>query len=200
MKPFFLFICILFLISCKKENGDVLPVLSYHIINGEKKNYKIDNFSFVNQYGKIVTPKNTLGKVHTFNFFFTSCPSICPPMKLKQLNLAEEFKNYKDFQQFSITIDLKRDSIEKLQYYSEISGINHQQWNLLRAKNETDLQKMAQLLKTNFKPNEDGTDFYHSSYLALLDKQQQIRGFYDILSDSELSLLKKDITILLSEE
>lgn len=200
MKPFIIITLIFFLFSCKKENKNILPILSYTIHDGKKEVYKINDFKLTNQNNQLITSKNTLNKVHTYNFFFTSCPSICPPMKLKQLDLAEEFKNEKNFKQFSISIDLKRDNIEKLRYYSEISGINEEQWNLLRSKNDAELQKMARLLKTNFAPNKEGTDFYHSSYLALLDKKQQIRGFYDILSESEFELLKKDIKILLNEE
>ena len=51
---------------------------------------------------------------------------------------------------------------------------------------------------TNFKPNQDGTDFYHSSYIALVDRKQQIRGFYNILAATDVERLKKDINVLLN--
>ena len=195
----FILVFVFILINACSYKSD-LPVLSYQLINGNKEYYKVNNFSFVNQNNQIVDSSSTANKVHTINFFFTSCPSICPPMKIKQLELSEEFKNENDFKQYSISIDLKRDTVKKLKYYSEVSEINSDKWNLLKASNEVDLNKIAKALKTNFKPNKDGTDFYHSSYVALLDKSQQIRGFYDLLSEKEFELLKKDIQDLLKEK
>jgi len=197
VKIVYIQILILICFSCHKKSN--LPVLSYKITNEGKVAYKIDSFQFTNQDSLSFTPKNTLGKVHTFNFFFTSCPSICPPMKLKHLELVEYFKNEDDFYQYSISIDLKRDDITQLKHYAETSEVDSNKWMLLKANNDDDLQKMAKYLKTNFKPNDNGTDFYHSSYVALIDKEQYIRGFYNLLSESEFELLKKDIELLLQE-
>jgi protein SCO1 len=193
----YLILTLIIFTSCKKKSE--LPILSYHLEKGEKIYYKIDDFNFINQDGISINSNNTIGQVHTINFFFTSCPSICPPMKIKQLELANYFENKKDFKQYSISIDLKRDNTQKISDYAKNSNIDSNNWNLLIAKNNTDLQKIAKEIKTNFKLNKDFTDFYHSSYLALLDKKQQIRGFYDILSDREFELLKNDIKDLLNE-
>lgn len=195
----YIYITMMFLLTQSCAYKSELPILSYKIVDGKKEYYKINQFEFLNQENNIVNATDTKGTVHTINFFFTSCPSICPPMRLKQLELSDFFKDEKKFKQYSISIDLKRDDIQKLKYYASISGIDTQKWNLLKAKNHEDLLKMAELLKTNFKPNDDNTDFYHSSYLALLDKNHQIRGFYNILSNHEFELLKQDITDLLHE-
>ena len=73
----------------------------------------------------------------------------------------------------------------------------NEKWQFLRSTVEnTKLQ--AKQFMTNFKPNEDGTDFYHSSYVALIDRNQLIRGFYNILIPEEVIRLKKDIKILLN--
>lgn len=182
--------------SCKNKTPE-LPVLSFNYIDGKKELYKIDNFIFTNQNGESVTPSSTEGIVHTMNFFFTSCPSICPPMRIKQQELAETFSEEKNFKQYSISIDFKNDTVDKLKKHAELHNINSTQWNLLRAPSEEKLEDIASVLKTNFKPNEDGTDFYHSSYVALIDKEQYIRGFYNILLDEEVTLLKRDIESLL---
>ncbi|WP_460219291.1 SCO family protein [Psychroserpens sp. MEBiC05023] len=193
-----LILLFLLVAACKKQNTE-LPVLSYNYLDGKKVPYTIDTFKFINQDGDTITGESTKGKVHTINFFFTTCPSICPPMRLKQQDIMETFSGEDSFKQYSISIDFKRDSIEQLQYYSKLHGINSAQWHLLRASSEAELEEMATLLKTNFKPNEDGTDFYHSSYVALIDKKQFIRGFYDILKVEEVALLKQDIEHLLSQ-
>ena len=183
--------------SCKSDTTE-LPILSFNYVDGTKKLYKIDGFEFTNQDGKTITEISTKGKVHTINFFFTSCPSICPPMRIKQQGIAEAFSSESNFKQYSISIDFKNDTLEQLKYYSKIHDINSKQWELLRAPSKTDLKTIANQLKTNFRPNEDGTDFYHSSYVALIDKEQYIRGFYNLLLDAEVELLKTDITKLLN--
>ncbi|MFD2917554.1 SCO family protein [Psychroserpens luteus] len=196
MKIKFLLVVLVVLMSCKNKTPK-LPVLSFNYIDGKKELYKIDNFIFTNQDGETVTSSSTEGKVHTMNFFFTSCPSICPPMRIKQQDLAETFSEEKNFKQYSISIDFKNDTVDKLKKHAELHNINSTQWNLLRAPSEEKLEDIASVLKTNFKPNEDGTDFYHSSYVALIDKEQYIRGFYNILLDEEVTLLKRDIESLL---
>ena len=81
--------------------------------------------------------------------------------------------------------------------YAEATGIPDDKWQFIRAsEEETKLQ--AETFMTNFKPNEDGSDFYHSSFVALVDDQQQIRGFYNVLIKEDVERLKRDIQILLS--
>ncbi len=193
----FLLLLICFLVLTCQNPDSKLPILSYNYDDEKKEIYKIDDFQFVNQNNDTVTSNNTLDKVHTMNFFFTSCPSICPPMRIKQLEIAATFKDEPDFIQYSISMDLKTDTIEQLRYYAEVSGIELSQWNLLRANSEEDLQKIAKALKTNFTAGIDGEDFYHSSYVALIDREQYIRGYYNILVPNEVELLKKDIALLL---
>ena len=184
------------LMSCKTNTSD-LPILSFNYIDGKKELYKIVNFEFINQDGDTITSSSMQGKVHTMNFFFTSCPSICPPMRIKQQDIAETFSEDDNFMQYAISIDFQNDTVNKLRNYTERHHINSEQINLLRAASEEALKTIANLLKTNFKPNEDGTDLYHSSFVALMDKDQFIRGFYDILLDRDVALLKEDITRLL---
>ena len=202
MKQLIIYICACFIIfiNCKStsDNSD-LPILSFTLNSeGEKEFYTIDQYSFMNQSGEHFTSKKTKGKVHTANFFFTSCPSICPRTTKVQIDLAQDFKDENNFFQLSFSIDPKRDSIEKLHDYELHTGITTKKWQLLRG-NDNELQKIAVALKTNFKPNADGTDFYHSSYVALIDKKQHIRGFYDLLIPKEVNLLKKEIKLLLNE-
>lgn len=196
MKYKVLALLLVVLMSCKTNTSE-LPILSFNYIYGKKKLYKIDNFEFTNQQGELVTSSSTDGKVHTMNFFFTSCPSICPPMRIKQQDIAQTFFEEHNFMQYAISIDLKNDDLNKLKSYAERHRINSKQINLLRAPSEEKLKEITNLLKTNFKPNADGSDFYHSSFVALIDKEQHIRGFYDILLDQEVILLKEDIKKLL---
>lgn len=185
-----LFICC----SPRKE----LPILSNYIDeNGIKKNYLIDDFQFTNQLGKNFTSENTKGKIHLANFFFTSCPSICPPMREKLIDIAITFKK-DNLIILSFSIDLKKDSTSVLNNYSNATNISKDKWVFLKGT-PSELSKIAQKFKTSYSNSKNSGDFYHSSYVALMDTKQQIRGFYDILNEEDILLLKEDIHILLNE-
>ena len=193
MKIVLLF-CFYFLVSCN-SNDKNLPVLSYKIDgSGDKLYYTINYKEFTNQLDEDFKVSD---KVFIANFFFTRCPSICPPMRLQLIDIAETFKNENDFIIISHTIDPENDTAPILKDYQEATGIKSSKWQFLRSTVEnTKLQ--AELYMTNFKPNQDGTDFYHSSYVALVDREQQIRGFYNILAATDVERLKKDINVLLN--
>jgi protein SCO1/2 len=186
-------ILILFL-GCNTSSMD-LPILSYKIdASGNKNYYKINYEGFTNQLGEPFEMNEN--KIYISNFFFTSCPSICPPMRTELISIAEEFSENENFILISHTIDPKHDSIPVLKAYAEATGIPDSKWQFLRATDEkTKLQ--AETYMTNFKPKEDGSDFYHSSFVALVDQKQQIRGFYNILIKEEVERLKTDLKYLL---
>ncbi len=185
----------LFCLGCKEPN--VLPVLNYKIdTTGKKTVYLIEYDGFTNQSGQSFSTENIKNKVFIANFFFTRCPSICPPMRTQLIQIAEHFDTNHDFMIVSHTIDTEHDTTSVLMDYSEATGIPQEKWQFLRSDSET-TKRQAELFMTNFKPGETGTDFYHSSYVALVDKQQQIRGFYNILSQSDIERLKEDIGMLI---
>ena len=182
--------------SCETSSKE-LPILSYKIdASGEKDYYTITYEGFTNQLGESFSTENIRGKICIANFFFTSCPSICPPMRTELISIAKEFSEATNLMFISHTIDPKHDSISVLKAYAEATGIPDSKWQFIRASEEqTKLQ--AKIYMTNFKPNEDGTDFYHSSYVALVDQKQQIRGFYNVLINEDVERLKIDIQHLL---
>ena len=184
--------------SCKPSE-EKLPILSYTINNsGEREYYSISYKEgiFKNQLGQDFTTHNIEGKVVLVNFFFTRCPSICPPMRHALIDIAKDFSQYETLMLVSHTIDPKNDTVDVLKVYAEATDISHDKWQFIRAS-ETETKAQAKQFMTNFKPNEDGTDFYHSSYVALVDKNQDIRGFYNVLVTSELKRLKRDLKRLL---
>ena len=174
-----------------------LPILSYTINDeGNKTYYSISYKGFTNQLGQSFSTGDIQGKVTISNFFFTRCPSICPSMRLVLIDLAKVFSGEKDILIISHTIDPKHDSVEVLKQYWETTEIPHNTWQFIRAP-EAKTKAQAKQYMTNFKPNNDGTDFYHSSFVALVDKKQHIRGFYNLLVIEDVERLKKDIRQLL---
>ncbi len=187
----------LILFSCKSE-WHKLPVLSYTINDqGIKEFYSIDyNGDFLNQMNDKFTSEHLNNKVIIANFFFTRCPSICPPMRQQLIGISESIDD-DDFLIISHTIDPTNDTPEVLKNYADAIGITSERWQFLTSS-EKNTKVQAKQYMTNFKPNEDGTDFYHSSYAALVDRDRMIRGFYDLLKPKEVELLKGDIELLLN--
>lgn len=193
--------------------------LSFIEINGQRK--KVPNFSFTNQDGKTITQDDYLGKVYVVDFFFTTCPTICPRMSENLVEIQELYKDSSSFGIASFSIMPATDTPEVLKTYAEDYGITHPNWNLLTGSQ----QKIHELANTGFNiyvgDIEDGAlGFAHSGDFALIDKAGYIRSrtdafgnpkiFYKgIISEQEkmdedgnaqeISMLKEDIKILLNE-
>ncbi|SEP73898.1 protein SCO1/2 [Hyunsoonleella jejuensis] len=187
--------------------------------NGEKR--KVPNFSFTNQNGDIITNKDYEGKVYVIEFFFTTCPTICPRMNNNLVQVQNTFKDFENFGVASFTINPKHDTPEVLKAYAETYGITNPNWHLLTGEKEA-IYKLANegfyIYAAENKAVEGG--FEHSGNFALIDKNGFIRSRKDkfgnpiiyyrgITSETEgtddngeeeqISILKEDIKKLLNE-
>ncbi|MBI6119252.1 SCO family protein [Salegentibacter maritimus] len=152
--------------------------LTYIEVNGKKK--KAPDFQLINQDGDTITNKDYLGKVYVAEFFFTTCPTICPIMNQNLVEIQEEFKNKNDFGIASFSIDPKHDTPEVLKSYAENYGINHPNWNLLTGEREA----IYGLANGGFniyagENSEVPGGFAHQGLFALVDKEGYIRSRLD---------------------
>jgi protein SCO1/2 len=164
----------------KKEDDPKKSVkpLSYIEINGEKK--KAPEFSFINQNGDTISNEDYKGKVYLVEFFFTTCPTICPIMNRNLVNIQDEFKNEDDFGIASFSIDPGHDSPEVLKEYAENYGIYHDNWNLMTGERE----KIYELANKDFglyagEDSQAAGGFAHQGMFALVDKEGYIRSRTD---------------------
>src|SRR5690606_21692889 len=202
-------------IKTDAENQSDLVFLE---INNERK--KVPNFSFTNQDGKTITNKDYLGKVYVIEFFFTTCPTICPRMNRNLVEIQNEFQEFEKFGVASFTINPDYDTPEILKAYATTYGITNPNWHLMTGNQEV-IYKLANegfnLYTAEDKDVEGG--FEHSGNFALIDKNGYIRSrmvngnpliFYNgIISEEEkvddegineeISILKEDIAKLLKE-
>jgi protein SCO1/2 len=96
----------------------LLPIFgekSYESKNGKTDTtfHTVQNFSFVNQDGKIVTEKDFEGSVYVTDFFFTTCHTICPIMSTQMERVAEKFKGNAEVKFLSHTVDPEIDTVEQ---------------------------------------------------------------------------------------
>jgi protein SCO1 len=175
-----------------------LPILGQTLKdeNGNLFHHTIDTFTTINQHGESVTAENLVGKIHVANFFFTSCPVICPKMTLN-LKSVQENVDVPDLYFVSFSIDPKRDSIQKMKQFAEKFEIDESNWHFVRAEKEI----IYKLVRNSYflvavEGSSEKNDFIHSEQVALVDKELRIRGFYDAMDEDGIKQLKKDIVKL----
>lgn len=159
------------------EPVDSAP-LAYIEINASKK--KVPDFEFINQVGESITQDDFEGKVYVVEFFFATCPTICPIMRENLVAVQDVFKDRADFGVASFTIDPKHDTPEVLNEYAKLNGITHPNWHLLTGKG----QAVYDLANTGFniyagENAEAEGGFAHSGFFALVDKEGYIRSRTD---------------------
>ncbi|CAM4210195.1 SCO family protein [Gillisia hiemivivida] len=152
--------------------------LSYIELYGENK--KVPDFQFVNQNGDTISNKDYLGKVYVVEFFFTTCPSICPIMNKNLVEVEKELGKNEDFGIVSISIDPVHDTPEVLKEYAENYEIDNPNWNFLTGDKE-DIYTLANKGFGIF-ANTDETvpgGFAHSGLFALIDREGYVRSRLD---------------------
>lgn len=174
---------------------------------------KVPSFEFVSQDSVLVNQENFEGKVYVVEFFFTSCPTICPKMHESMLKLQKEFYGNPEFGIASISIDPKRDTPSVLKQYAEKKGATLKNWYFLTGEKDSIYKFSNKGFKLYAGENKDVEGgFEHSGLFALIDKDGFIRSrtvkngdmmnpikFYNGLDPKEVEWLKEDITTLLKE-
>lgn len=172
-----------------------LPILGQTLKDNEGNliYHTIDTFTTINQKGEIITQQSMKGKIHVANFFFTSCPVICPQMTLNMKKVQESI-DVSGLEFISFSIDPKRDSIQKMKQFAERFEIDETNWHFVTAEKEV-IYKLVR--NSYFLLAVEGTaeknDFIHSEQVALVDRDLRIRGFYDAMDEEGIAQLKKDI-------
>ena len=188
--------------------------LSFIELNGVKK--RVPDFVFTNQDERLISNEDYIGKVYVIEFFFTTCPTICPIMNNNMKRLEEAFGNRDDFGIASFTIDPKKDTPEQLKRYAENLGVFSQNWHFLTG----DASTIYALANTGFNifaginPKVAG-GFEHQGYFALVDQNGYLRSrtdrfgnpivYYLGIPESELDtqgtdMLLEDVQKLLENE
>lgn len=163
-----------------------------------KKYHKIAPFELINQNGDTITQQDYQGKIYVADFFFTTCPSICPIMTKNMTMLQEEFKNDPEVMLLSHSVTPEIDSVEVLREYADRKGVIDAKWNLVTGDKEQiyDLARKSYLAA---KTNKYGGDnaLIHTENFLLVDKEGRLRSrSYDGTDEKDIEALIEDIRIL----
>jgi len=192
----------------KQTKDRSLPYLGEPAITSHEENGKlvadtiyptIPAFSFVNQDGEKVTNETFDGGIYVADFFFTTCPTICPKMKAELLRVYKEFEKEPKVKILSHTIDPDHDSVEVLYDYAGKLQVTSPKWNFVTG-NKDSIYTIADsyMISAEEAPNEPG-GYIHSGALILIDHNRNIRGMYDGTRPEDVDQLIKDIPVLLRE-
>jgi len=162
----------------------------------------VQTFSFLDQDGERITNKNVEGKVYIAEFFFTTCPGICPKMNSNLRPVYEKYKNEPGFLILSHTVNPSTDSVARLKHYADSLGVDSRHWIFLTGEKDSlylaaRLSYMLDDPKNNFSPIED--QFIHTQFFALVDKNGKVRSIIDGLKKDEISEMETQIDKLLKE-
>ena len=193
------------LASCSKQTPQVLPILGRHEFidtdSGTDTVYHaIKPFAFVDQDSVIITNETYSGKIYVADFFFTSCPSICPIMKVQMLRVYEKYKADSTVMLLSHTIDPEYDNVKVLHDYATRMEVESSKWHFVTGEKAViyDMAQTSYYVATRENDLAPG-GYEHSGAFILVDNKKRIRGVYDGTNVEAVDKLIADIKTLLIE-
>lgn len=164
--------------------------------------HTIPDYNLVDQDSMAVTPETFEGKIYVADFFFGTCPTICPIMKQQMIRIYDRFNTNPEFAILSHTIDPDHDTVAYLKDYSERLGIeDNKVWHFATG-DKAEIYELGSATGYMVPVGEDSESpggYIHSGAFILVDKDKRIRGFYDGTKPAEVDILMNDIDRLLKE-
>jgi protein SCO1/2 len=202
-----LFIILFTIVSCRNDKF-TLPYFNTAEFTPEwidaqnlssTKMHVIDDFSFIDQSGHTITNEDFKGKIYIANFFFTTCPGICPQMTANMAKLQDIYKDDSRIKFLSHSVTPWIDTVEQLQRYAREYEVIPEKWHLVTG-DKSEIYNIAR--QSYFAEMEIGTqltadDFLHTENFILVDTNKHIRGIYNGTIISEIERIRDDISVLL---
>ncbi|WP_396590991.1 SCO family protein [Allomuricauda sp. R78024] len=184
----------------------ILPIFQPSMVSQElvdstlhykKKYHTIADFELINQNGQKITQKDYTNKIYVADFFFTTCPTICPIMTKNMAEIQGSILDDQDVLLLSHSVTPVIDSVPQLKKYALEKGVMDSKWNLVTG-DKKQIYELARKSYLAVKNDGDGGpyDMIHTENFILVDKERRIRGFYDGTNKEEIQKLLEDLEIL----
>ncbi|WP_303316030.1 SCO family protein [Flavivirga abyssicola] len=205
MRYSIILVLIFTIISCKNKQEESNNITKLPYFNStdftpewDKATHKIPEFSFTNQNGEVVTNITYKNKIYIADFFFTSCPGICPKLTKNMGDLQKTYMNDEDIMLLSHTVMPWKDSVSVLKDYAKKYDINATKWHLVTGDKDAlyNIARTGYFADEDFMKTQDESDFIHTENFVLIDKQGYIRGVYNGTLEIDVERLKRHIAIL----
>jgi len=201
MKFFSLALFALLLLNCKEQKPEALPILGQkEIVGTDTILHTIPDFRFIDQDSQVVTNETFAGKAYVVDFFFISCPTICPKTTKQMLRIHDKFKTDDGLLLMAHSIDPKRDTVAALARYARNLDVSSKKWHFVTG-DKNDIMDIADDYFSIVIDDPDSPGgFDHSGRLILIDKNRHVRSFCDGTDPGDVDRFMKDIQTLLDEQ
>lgn len=188
--------------SCQFGDDGPLPYYGFHEIDAESGDtlyHAIRDFAFVDQDSQVVTNATFAGKAYIADFFFTSCPTICPKVKKQMMRIQKKYEDEDRIMLLSHTIDVKRDTVGRLKEYAQGLGVDSPQWRFVTGVKDSIYEITYDYISTALEQADAPGGFDHSGWLLLIDENRHIRAYTDGTKPERVDVFMRDIDRLLAE-
>lgn len=204
MKTYISLSGVLFLVvlifGCKSE-PERLPYLGNIEINGTDTLYHlIPDITLIDQDSQILKIASLDNKIVLADFFFTSCPSICPTVKKQMLRLYDRYENDDRVMMISHTIDQRNDSVAVLNRYAHNLGVNTDKWKFVTGEKDSIYYLADQYFVSVMEDPLAPAGFDHSGRIILVDTNRKVRGFCEGTDPESVTAFFETVDQLLKEE
>ncbi|MEO0472624.1 MAG: SCO family protein [Bacteroidota bacterium] len=205
--------CLFVLWACSPNNSQETETLPYyqdayftpHWLHAGDQTldtfHRISPFQLINQDGDTITENHFAGKIYVADFFFTTCPGICPKMTANMSSLQEAFLDAEDVLLLSHSVTPETDTVPMLRQYAEAKGIISGKWHLTTG-DQREIYKLGRqdyFVEEDLGTEKDLDEFLHTENFVLIDKNRHIRGIYNGLNKASVRQLIADIRLLQTE-
>jgi len=183
------------------QDSSFTPFWRSTIKDSIKSFHKIPPFKLINQLGDTISEKTFEGKIYVTDFFFTTCPGICPMMTSNMSLIQEYFKDDSRVLLLSHSVTPEYDSVPVLKEYAKEKEVLDNKWHLVTGDRKIiyDLGRKSYFVEENLGEIPIESDFLHTENFVLIDQNRHIRGIYNGLRKNDINQLIKDINTLIQK-
>jgi protein SCO1/2 len=173
-------------LSLHRRHDGEEPLRSYGVV---------PPFSLMDRSGKTVTNHDLDGKIWVADFIFTTCPGPCPMISANMAKLQSKLAGDTRVQLVSFTVDPQDDTPTVLSAYADQLGADPKRWWFLTGPKKPLYALIQngfyQAVQDNHGKHLDPGQYVvsHSTYMALVDGNGTLRGFYQGLDADDQSKL-----------
>lgn len=192
---------LLLIASCFHHSDNKLPIIgNISVVAGDTLYHEVPDFRFVDQDSQWVSNETFAGKIYVADFFFTSCPTICPKVAKQMLRLYQRYANDDRLVLLSHSIDVERDTVGRLKQYADGLGVSSKRWHFVTGDQDTIYDIADDYFSTATIDSDAPGGFNHSGRLILVDANRHVRSFCDGTDEVSVDGFMKAIDQLLRQE
>ena len=193
--------CAIIIAGCVGNDNEALPILGqFEIKDGDTLYHEIPEFRFMNQDSQWITNATFADRIYISDFFFTSCPSICPKVKKQMLRIYERYDGNENVIIISHSIDTRRDSVPRLKLYATNLGVETDRWHFVTGDKDKIFDIANDYFVSALEDSGAPGGYDHSGRVILVDKNRHIRAFCDGTDEEQVTAFMEDIDKLLEEK